>query len=82
MITVLNQKLYYAKDTAGRVVCLADMADYKSGDQQSELVLLHPEELTSETVFLCSGQATLDEAIEGYGLSGFTLHEAKATVVL
>lgn len=79
---MLQQKLHYAKDSSGRVVCIADLSGYKPGDQQSELVVLLPSEITTETVFLCSGQATLDETMEQYGLSGFTLHEASATVTL
>jgi hypothetical protein len=80
---MLTQKLHYAKDASGRVVCLADMSNYRPGDQQSEIVLLHASEITADTtVFLCSGQAALDETLEEYGLSGFTLHEASATVSL
>jgi predicted GNAT family N-acyltransferase len=79
---MLQQKLHYAKDSSGRVVCLADMSGYKRGDQQSEIIVLSASEITTETVFLCSGQATLDETMQQYGLSGFTLHEASATVTL
>lgn len=79
---MIQQKLHYAKDASGRVICLADMSGYRPGDQQSEIVVLLPSEITTETIFLCSGQATLDEALEEYGLSGFTLHEASAIVNL